>query len=283
MSPVVAIEDPADGRVADYVGLKDAVLRRRRELPDDQSPGIFIAEGSIVVRRLLASPYPLRSVLVTPQRYPALSAYLAGVTAPVYLAGQAVMNAIAGFDIHRGVLASAQRRPLPDPVSLLATARRVAVLEDMNDHENVGAIFRNAAALGIEAVLLSPSCCDPLYRRSVRVSMGHVLDLPFTVASPWPEALDALRPAGFRIVALTPAPEAADIRGLGLAALARVAFLLGAEGPGLSPGAAGRADVLARIAMSPGVDSLNVASAAAVAFHAGMPVSLPGWGPNYFP
>jgi tRNA G18 (ribose-2'-O)-methylase SpoU len=148
----------------------------------------------------------------------------------------------------------------------------VAVLEDINDHENLGVIFRNAAALGIEAVLLSPACCDPLYRRSVRVSMGYVLDLPFAVLAPWPDALRCLGDHGFELVALTPHRAARDIRDLGLAATDKVALMLGAEGPGLSDGALQRATVRAHIAMAPGVDSLNVGSAAAVAFHAAMEV-----------
>ncbi|MEA2500625.1 MAG: hypothetical protein QOD01_736, partial [Actinomycetota bacterium] len=190
-----------------------------------------------------------------------------------YLASQGVMNAVAGFDIHRGVLASADRRPLPEPAGLLSGAHRVVVLEDVNDHENLGVIFRNAAALGVEAVLLSPECCDPLYRRSVRVSMGHVLDLPFAVQAPWPAALSSLGEAGFELVALTPDHAAPDIRDLGLAAAGKVALMLGAEGPGLSAGALDLATTRARITMSPGVDSLNVGSAAAVAFHAAMPAT----------
>src|SRR3989440_3908368 len=233
----IRIDDATDPRVADYVGLKDAELRRRQEEPTGSAPGRFIAEGALVVRRLLISSYQVRSVLVTPQRYGPLAADLAGITAPVYLASQEVMNAVAGFDIHRGVLASATRRPLPEPAGLLARARRVAVLEDVNDHENLGVIFRNAAALGIEAVLLSPECCDPLYRRSVRVSMGHVLDLPFAVLAPWPAALSSLSDAGFELVALTPDPSAREIRHLSLAAAGKVALMLGPEGPGLSAGA----------------------------------------------
>ncbi|MEA2590304.1 MAG: hypothetical protein QOD62_135 [Actinomycetota bacterium] len=269
----IPIDEAADPRVAEYVGLKDADLRRRREQPAGSAPGLFIAEGALVLRRLLRSSYRVRSVLVTPQRYGALASDLAGITAPLYLASQEVMNAVAGFDIHRGVLASADRRPLPEPAGLLSGAHRVVVLEDVNDHENLGVIFRNAAALGVEAVLLSPECCDPLYRRSVRVSMGHVLDLPFAPLAPWPAALSSLGDAGFDLVALTPDHAAPDIRDLGLAAAGKVALMLGAEGPGLSAGALGLATTRARITMSPGVDSLNVGSAAAVAFHAAMPAT----------
>jgi tRNA G18 (ribose-2'-O)-methylase SpoU len=268
MPGTILIDDPADERVADYVGVRDAHLRLRQDDAASVATGVFIAEGSLVLRRLVRSDYRIRSVLLTPQRLDALAGDLAGLSAPVYLASQEVMNAVAGFDIHRGVLASADRRPLPAPAELLATARGVVVLEDINDHENLGVLARNAVALGIDTMLLSPECCDPLYRRSVRVSMGYVLELPFSILAPWPDALAVLGDAGFRIVALTPDPAATDIRKLELAGAGRLAFLLGAEGPGISPGAAARADVLARIPMVPGVDSVNVASAAAIAFHA---------------
>jgi len=272
MPNLQAVDDPADPRVADYVGLKDAELRRRREVPSgepgSEEPGRFIVEGAVALRRLLVSPYRLRSVLLAAKRYGPLVGELAGVEAPVYLASQEVMNAVAGFNIHRGVLAAADRRRLPDVASLLAASRRVAVLEDLVDHENLGVIFRNAAALGVDAVLLSPACADPLYRRSVRVSMGHVLGVPYAVVDPWPDGLAAVGAAGFLLVALTPDPAARDIRELDLGRHDRVAMILGTEGPGLSPGAIARAAVPARIVMRSGVDSLNVGSAAAIAFHA---------------
>lgn len=268
MPTIVPVEDAADPRLADYVGLKDPAARRGHE---GAEAGLFIAEGPLVLGRLLVSPYRVRSVLVTPQRLPGLAADLAGLDVPVYLASQQVMNAVAGFDIHRGVLASADRRPLAAVAEVLAGATRVAVLENITDHENLGVILRNAAAFGVDAVLLSPQCCDPFYRRCVRVSMGYALLVPMAVVHPWPGGLGELRAAGFRLVALSPDPAGADLRGLGLAAAGRVAYLLGEEGPGLSAAARAAADVLARIAMAPGVDSLNVAAAAAVAFYAGLP------------
>ena len=271
MAQVVSIEDPADERVADYVGLTDAALRRRIEEPPQRDgpggSGIFIAEGLHVIRRLLRSDYRLRSLLVIPRRLEALAGDLAGLDAPVYVAGPEVMNAVTGFDIHRGALAAADRRPLPDAGLLLARAARVGVLEGIGDHENLGAIFRNARALGVGALLLSPGCCDPLYRRAVRVSMGNVLDVPYATLEPWPGALKQLGDAGFRLVALTPASGAVPIDELGLRSLERVAFLLGAEDRGLTAAATALAHVQARIPMMPGVDSLNVASAAAIAFH----------------
>lgn len=218
--------------------------------------------------RLLKSPYRLQSVLVTAQRLPVVAGLLGEAEAPVFVVSQELMNAVTGFNIHRGVLAIASRRALPDPVDLLAGAGRIAVLEGINDHENLGVIFRNAAGFALDGVLLSPECCDPLYRRSVRVSMGYVLEVPYARLEPWPTALESVSAAGFLLVGLTPDPEAKDLRGLGLDGHSRVAFLLGAEGPGLSPEALRAVDVRARIAMAPGVDSLNVGSAAAVAFHA---------------
>lgn len=279
MAEPISITDPADQRVADYAGLKDAALRQRMESrapggsPDgaDASEGMFIAEGTLVLRRLLASPYPLRSVLVTPQRLPVLHEILPEPPVPVFVAPQEVMNAVTGFNIHRGVLAIAERMPLPTPGDLLAGAKRIAVLENLNDHENLGVIFRNAAAFGLDAVLLSPGCCDPLYRRCVRVSMGHVLGIPYARVAAWPAGLSEVREAGFLLVGLTPDRDAADIRTLGLDGQPRVGFLLGAEGPGLSAAALALVGVRARIAMAPGVDSLNVANAAAVAFHEAFP------------
>jgi tRNA G18 (ribose-2'-O)-methylase SpoU len=271
----ISIEDPGDPRLADYGGLKDAALRRRMEEGDCDGHGFFLAEGSLVLRRLLGSPYPLRSVLVTRQRLPALTGDLAGVTAPVYVVGQEVMNEVTGFNIHRGVLAVAGRTPPLPAAELLARGLRIAVLEGLNDHENLGVIFRNAAAFGLDGVLLSPECCDPLYRRSVRVSMGYVLEVPYARLAPWPSALAELRAAGFLLVALTPDSTAEDIGRLSLPERHRVALLLGAEGPGLSAGASGLVDVRARIPMAPGVDSLNVANAAAVAFYAASPALTP--------
>jgi tRNA G18 (ribose-2'-O)-methylase SpoU len=178
------------------------------------------------------------------------------------------MAEVVGFHLNRGVLAVADRAARPEAADLVRDARLVAVLEGVNDHENLGALFRNAAALGVDGVLLGPRCADPLYRRSVRVSMGHVLRVPFTeLPGPWPDSLELLRAAGLRIAALTPAPAAEPLAAAGLGGQ-RVALLLGAEGPGLTAEALAAADVRVRIPMATGVDSLNVATAAAVAFHA---------------
>lgn len=266
---IVEISDPADPRVADYVGLTDAALRRRVEAGGPH--GIFVAEGVHVVRRLLASGLRVRSVLVIPRRVDAMAALAAAHGVPLLVATPAVMNAVAGFEIHRGVVAAADRPAPADPWTLVARARRVAVLEAIADHENLGALFRSAAALGTDAVLLSPACCDPLYRRSVRVSAGHVLDVPWAVLEPWPECLADLAAQGFEVVALTPRVSAVPITALRLREAAKVAVLVGAEDRGLTAGALAAATVHARIAMAPGADSLNVAAAGAIAFHEAWP------------
>lgn len=257
------ITEPADPRVADYRCLTDVDLRTKFEPPQ----GLFIAEGELVIRRAIRAGYRLRSVLLSPEWLRSLPALDLPPETPTYLAGPEVLAAITGFRVHRGALASVHRRPLPPPAALLAEARRVAVLEDVNTHTNVGAIFRCAAALGMDAVLLSPACADPLYRRAVRVSMGEVFAVPYARLDEWPAGLDQVRAAGFRLLALTPDPAATPLGDLHLPAADRVALLLGAEGPGLSPAALGTVEQPVRIPMSGGVDSLNVAAAAAVAFY----------------
>ena len=177
-----------------------------------------------------------------------------------------MLERATGFHVHRGVLASFHRLPLRSAGELLGAARRVAILEDVNNHTNIGAVFRGAAALGIDAVLLSPTCADPLYRRSVRVSMGEVFAVPYARLEPWPDALATVREAGFTVLALTPAPDAVPLQRLKPDQRERAALLLGAEGPGLSRHALAASDVPVKIPMRRNVDSLNVAAAAAVAF-----------------
>ena len=267
MEPIT-ITDPDDRRVDDYRQLHDARARRLMERPGDGGPGFFVAEGAHALHRLLAADRRLRSVLVDPVRLEALAGALAGIDAPVLVADQPTLRAVAGFPVHRGVLAAADRWMLPDPAELLAGAGRIAVLEDINDHENLGVIFRSAGSLGIDAVLLSPQCCDPLYRRSVRVSMGHVLAVPWTRLEPWPEAVGNLARAGFTLAALTPAADAEPLSGWHPAPGERVAVVLGAEGPGLSWAVLTAAHRRLTIPMRRPDDSLNVGSAAAIAFYA---------------
>ena len=256
----VTITDPADPRVTDFVALTDVALRRRRE----PAEGLFIAEGELVIERALRAGYRPRSVLVAPSRLDALPAGI-GPDVPVYLAGPDVLAAITGFRVHRGALASMCRRPLPDAADLLAASHRVLVCEDLVNHTNLGAIFRSAAGLGMDAVLLSPRCTDPLYRRSVRVSMGEVFAVPYARLTPWPDALGLLRDAGFTVLALTPAPDAVDLGSVQVKPDERVALLLGTEGTGLTEEAMAAATTRARIPMAHGVDSLNVAATAAIA------------------
>ncbi len=258
--PVLEITDPDDDRLGDYRALTDLELRTRWEPPN----GLFIAEGELVLRRALRAGYRPRSYLVDAKRADQLADL--GEDAPVYAATPAVLSAVTGFHVHRGVLASFHRQPLRTAVSVLDTARRVAILEDVNNHTNIGAVFRGAAALGVNAVLLSPTCADPLYRRSVRVSMGEVFAVPYARIEPWPDGLDQVRQAGFTVLALTPDPGAVPLQRLGPGPRARSALLLGAEGPGLSRQALAASDVPVKIPMRRGVDSLNVAAAAAVAF-----------------
>ena len=258
MPAAITITDPDDDRLADYRALTDVELRTRWEPPH----GLFIAEGELVLGRALRAGYRARSVLVDAKRVDQVPE----VDAPLYAATPDVLRATTGFHVHRGILASFHRRPLPDAASVLAGATRVAILEDVNNHTNVGAVFRGAAALGMDAVLLSPSCADPLYRRSVRVSMGEVFAVPYARLEPWPAALDIVRAAGFTVLALTPSGDALPIQRLDQEQRRRCALLLGAEGAGLSRAALDASDRRVTIPMRRGVDSLNVAAAAAVAF-----------------
>jgi tRNA G18 (ribose-2'-O)-methylase SpoU len=257
--PAIVIDDADDPRLSDYVGLTDPQLRRRVEAERQ----FFIAESPLVVEKLVLSGRTIRSVLVTPGQHDALNATLAGVAAPVFIARPEVLRKVVGFDLHRGAVASADRWTVPTASAVLERARRVAVVQKLGDHENLGGVFRNAAAFGIDAVLLDPECADPLYRRCVRVSIGHVLTVPWARI----ESLDTLRAAGFVLFALTPAPDAAPLDAVEWPE--RYALLLGSEGPGLSPEWLAAADARVQIPMHPGADSLNVATAAAVAFYSG--------------
>ncbi|WP_375497518.1 TrmH family RNA methyltransferase [uncultured Jatrophihabitans sp.] len=255
--PVRAVADPADPEFDDFRDLTDADVR-----PDRR--GIVIAEGVNVVERLLSSPYRVRAVVGVPARLEALAPHLRELDAPVLAVDKWLLSQVVGFRVTRGVLASADRPAPLDPDELIARSDRIAVLESLNDFENLGSLFRNAAAFGVDAVLLDPQCADPLYRRSVRVSMGHVLRVPFAVLpGQGPAALDQVRAHGHRVLALTPRGEQL-LRSLD--APPRWALLLGAEGPGLTPATLAAADMRVRIPMAGGVDSLNVATAAAVAF-----------------
>lgn len=255
------VQDADDPRVADYVGLTDGV-RRMKHRPED---GFFIAEGDQVIRRAAGAGFPVRSVLVSPQRLDSLDPAIQALDCPVYVADYGTLELLTGFHVHRGVLASFGRLPTPDPAEVLASARRVLVLEAMNNHTNLGAVFRSAAALGMDAVLLSPTCCDPLYRRAVRVSMGEVFSVPYAWLDDWPSALHDLAARGFQVLAMTPAPDAVLLSEVRPGPEDRVALLFGAEGPGLTAQAQAASTQRVRIGMADGVDSLNVGAAAAIA------------------
>jgi len=288
LGPLIGVDDADDPRLDLYRDLHDPAGRSR--LGADQS--VFVVEGRLAVDRLLTSDYTVRSLLVDDHQVTAASDLVAATRArgaPVFVGSRAMVAGTVGFALHRGVVAVANRPSPADTERLLADAAGtlapggspplLAVLEGLNDHENIGALFRNAAAFGVAAVLLDPTCADPLYRRSVRVSVGHVLHMPFARLVPWPTGLRQVRAAGFVVAALAPRPVAdSGVPTFSLAELKTrvsgsdhpvgVALLLGAEGPGLTDAALAASDLVVPIPIVDKVDSLNVATAAAVAFHA---------------
>jgi tRNA G18 (ribose-2'-O)-methylase SpoU len=260
----IPVERRDDPRLHEYTDLTDVALRRRRE----PAEGLFMAEGQTVIRRAVAAGYPLRSVFASARWAEDLSDLLDGTDTPVYVGDDDLLESVTGFRVHRGALAAMSRVPLPSAADLLTHSRRVIVIEDVVNHTNVGAIFRSVAGLGFDAVLLSPTCADPLYRRSVRVSMGSVFSVPYARLEAWPQDLALLRAAGLTTIALTPDASAVPLRDVPTALRERCALILGTEGDGLADPTMSAADVRARIPMDNGVDSLNVAAAAAVACYA---------------
>lgn len=249
-----------DPRLADYRDLRDVALRQHVEAEH----GLFLAEGEKVVRRAVEARYAARSFLMAPRWLDGLADVLDTTDAPCFVLPEAAIEQVTGFHVHRGALASLHRQPLPSVADVLDGARSVLVLEDLVDHTNVGACLRSAAALGIDAVLLSPRCADPLYRRAVKVAMGAVFTIPWTRVDDWHTALPDLTARGFRTVALTLADDAEPLE-QAVAGADRVALVVGGEGHGLSPRWQAAADRRGVIPMRPGVDSLNAAAAAAVA------------------
>ncbi|GAB3668084.1 RNA methyltransferase [Nocardioides korecus] len=260
MATYVEIDDPADPRLADYRDLRDVQLRQSLEAEH----GLFLAEGEKVVRRAAGAGYPVRSFLMAPRWLEGLADVLGASDAPCYVVSEALAEQVTGFHVHRGALASLARTPLPSVAEVLEGARTVVVLEDLVDHTNVGAVLRSAAALGVDAALLSPRCADPLYRRAVKVAMGAVFALPWTRLPDWWSALPDLSEQGFTTIALTLGEGAVPLEEAVLG-LDRVALVLGSEGHGLSPRWEASAQVRATIEMRADVDSLNVAAAAALA------------------
>jgi tRNA G18 (ribose-2'-O)-methylase SpoU len=257
---LVEVDDPRDPRLGDYRDLRDVELRKHHEAEH----GLFLAEGEKVVRRAVESGFPVRSFLMAPRWLDGLSDVLDRTTAPCFVVSENLAEQVTGFHVHRGALAALERRPLATVDEVLAGARTVVVLEDIVDHTNVGAIFRSAAALGVDGVLLAPRCADPLYRRAVKVAMGAVFTVRYARFDDWYDVLPRVSEAGFTTVALTLADDAIDIEEA-VAGLDRVALVLGGEGHGLSKRWEQAADRRAVIEMSEGVDSLNVAAATAVA------------------
>ncbi|MFI7589054.1 TrmH family RNA methyltransferase [Spongisporangium articulatum] len=266
----IEVDEPDDPRLADYTDLTDVALRTARE----PAEGLYMAESEKVIRRALAAGHRPRSLLLSHRWLEPMADLVDEVSAtgaPVYTGPAAVVDAIAGFRVHRGAIAAMHRPSLPTVPGLLQTlaasgrpARRLVVLEDVVDHTNVGAIVRSCAGLGADAVLVTPRCADPLYRRAVRVSMGTVFQVPWTRTGPWPEDVKTLQAEGFTVAALA-LKDSVDLDQLAANPPEKLALVLGTEGDGLGAGTTAAADVSVRIPMSGGVDSLNVAAAAAVA------------------
>jgi tRNA G18 (ribose-2'-O)-methylase SpoU len=292
VAELITIEDPDDPRLHDYTSLTDVELRRRRE----PAEGLFIAEGEKVIRRARHAGYRMRSMLLSLKWVDAMRDVIDEAPAPVYTVSPELAEQVTGYHVHRGALASMQRKPLPDAQQLVGTARRivvreavndhtglgamlpsgiqrgasqrVAIFEDIVDHANLGAAFRNAAALGVDAVFLTPRCADPLYRRAIKVSMGAVFQVPWTRLASWPTDIELFRQHGFVTAALCLSEKSITIEELATRRYEKLALMFGTEGDGLSIDALRAADEWVRIPMAAGVDSLNVAAASAVAFYA---------------
>ncbi len=265
MASVVHITDLSHQGLRDYVSLTDVALRKVTE-PEQ---GLYIAESSKVIQRAIDAGHIPRSVLLQDQWLvdiePLVSEFDDCV---IYVGSSELLEKLTGFEMHRGALASMHRPALPSVEDLLSGATRVVVLEDIVDHTNVGAIFRAVAGLGADAVLISPRCADPLYRRSVRVSMGTVLQVPWTRLPEWSEARGILHEAGFHIAALALSDEAVSLREFASHQPEKIALVFGSEGDGLSRQALEACDTVVTIPMLHGVDSLNVAAASAVTLYA---------------
>ncbi|MDQ1526166.1 MAG: hypothetical protein QOG18_779 [Microbacteriaceae bacterium] len=261
---VIQITDLDQDGLADYSRLTDVVLRRLSE----PAGGLYIAESTKVISRALAAGHQPRSVLVQEQWLDDMESLLAGYDVPIYVGSGELLETLTGYNLHRGALAAMHRPALAPVEQVIAGARRIVILEDIVDHTNVGAIFRAVAGLGADAVLVTPRCADPLYRRSVRVSMGTVLQVPWTRLPDWPAGADILKAAGFHLAALALTDDAVTLDDFSADQPERLALVLGTEGDGLSRQALDQADTVVTIPMLHGVDSLNVAAASAVALWA---------------
>jgi len=266
---LIEIADPADPRLEIYRNQKDAWLAVQRGMaPDDKAAGLFMAEGVLVVRTLIESGQGVKSVLVSENRVASMTDAFARLSSecPVYVVSREVLTEVVGFDLHRGVLAAGIRPTMPSLESVVASSRTLVVLEGISNHDNMGGLLRSAAALGgLESVgvVLCPRCCDPLYRKAIRVSMGTALRVRWTVATEWPDCLQYIRESGFTTYALALGAGSVELRTISPAL--KVAIVLGAEGPGLSPEAIEACSQRVKIGIDPGVDSLNVAVAGSIA------------------
>jgi tRNA G18 (ribose-2'-O)-methylase SpoU len=262
---VIRLESLETEDLRDYRDLTDVVLRRLSE----PAGGLYIAESTKVIERALRAGHRPRSVLTIDKWLPEIETLIADQDddLPVYVGDAALLESLTGFNLHRGALASMHRPPLASVEDIVAGATRIIVLEDIVDHTNVGAIFRSVAGLGADAVLITPRCADPFYRRSVRVSMGTVLQIPWTRLPEWPEGGTLLKDLGFSLAALALAPDAVELDDYVAHAPDKIALIVGTEGDGLSRAALSAADTIVTIPMMHGVDSLNVASASAVALY----------------
>jgi tRNA G18 (ribose-2'-O)-methylase SpoU len=267
MSPLVPVTEPDDERLADYVQLREVNLRRLLE----EEHGLFIAEGDKVIRRAAEAGYEPRSFLLAPRWLDSLADVLEKwPSTPVYVVSEELAEQVTGFHVHRGALASYRRRAAVGLDELLG-GKRIAIFDDIVDHTNVGAGFRAAAAMGVDAVLVTPTCADPLYRRSIKVSMGTVFQVPWTRLSSWPGDLSLLKERGFVTAALALTDDSISLDELVARRDDKLALIFGTEGHGLKPHVLEEADLTVRIPMAGGVDSLNVASSAAVAFYVTRP------------
>jgi tRNA G18 (ribose-2'-O)-methylase SpoU len=272
--PIISITDLADPRLADYAHLTDVALKKAR----GSEHGLYLAESLLVMERALRAGHEPRSVLALGGSVDDAVRAVGDRDVPIFVGPGELLEELTGYVLHRGLIASMHRPALPTVESLLGGsradgvtsggARRIVVLENVADPTNVGAIFRSVAAIGADAVLVTPRCSDPFYRRAIRVSMGTVLQVPWTRVGDWPSTRETLVAAGFHIAALALTADAVDLRSFAATAPERVALVLGAEGEGLTPEAIAAADTVVQIPMAHGIDSLNVAATAAVAMYA---------------
>ena len=262
--PVLEISDLADPRLADYAHATDVALKKAR----GAEHGLYLAESLLVFERALRAGHRPRSVLALDGTVDAALDLLGDIDVPVFVGAGELLAELTGYVLHRGLIASMERPPLPDADDLLAGARRIVILEDVADPTNVGAIFRSAGAIGADAILVTPRCSDPFYRRAIRVSMGTVLQVPWTRVGEWGDTRALLTRHGFQMAALALTPDAVSLRDVDSGDHERLALVLGAEGAGLSDAAIAASDLVVKIPMKHGIDSLNVAAASAVAMWA---------------